>query len=77
MRVIFSVIIICISSLTVIAQDLIPKDWPHLKGYWKYQDVKNLTKATVGNKLTLVGTHQQITGPAYGDTAIRIGVGSY
>lgn len=59
------------------AQDLIPKDWPHLKGYWKFQNIKDLTKPTVGNKLILVGTHQQVSGPAYGDTAIRIAVGSY
>ena len=77
MKIIFSVIVICFSSLSIFAQDLVVKDWPQLKGYWKFQDVKNLTKATVGNKLTLVGTHQQVTGPAYGDTAIRIGIGSY
>ena len=77
MRIIVSFIIICFSSFNSIAQDLVVKDWPHLKGYWKYQDAKNLTKATVGNKLTLVGTHQQVAGPAYGDTAIRIGIGSY
>jgi len=59
------------------SQDLIPKDWSHLKGYWKFQDSKNLTKATVGNNLTLSGTHSSITGPAFGDTAARIGLGSY
>jgi hypothetical protein len=59
------------------AQDLNPKDWSHLKGYWKFQDPKNLTKATVGNNLTLSGTHASVAGAAYGDTAVRIGLGSY
>lgn len=58
------------------AQDLNPKDWSHLKGYWSFQDPKNLTKATVGNNLTLSGTHASVAG-ADGDTAVRIGLGSY
>lgn len=59
------------------SQDLNPKDWRNLTGYWKFQDVKNLSKATVGNNLTLVGTHSWVKGPSYDDTAIRIGIGSY
>ncbi|MFC1730702.1 T9SS type A sorting domain-containing protein [candidate division KSB1 bacterium] len=59
------------------AQDLDPSNWPNLKGYWKFQNVSDLTKATVGNDLMLTGTHVSVTGPAYGDTAIRIDTGSY
>ncbi len=59
------------------AQDLIPSQWPHLKGYWKFQDVNKLTKASVGNDLSLVGTHQQVAGPSFNDTAVRISIGSY
>ncbi len=77
MKLLLTMFIFLVSGFTVLAQDLNPKDWPHLKGYWKFQNVKDLTKATVGNKLVLVGTHQPVTGSAYGDTAIRIGIGSY
>jgi len=59
------------------AQDLDPSNWPNLKGYWKFQDVNDLTKATVGNDLMLTGFHVPVAGPAYGDTAIRIDTGSY
>ncbi len=59
------------------AQDLNPSQWPHLKGYWKYQNAANLTKATAGKDLKLFGTQQVVAGPAIGDTAIRIGIGSY
>lgn len=77
MRAILSFLFLSFFCFNLLAQDLNPADWPHLKGYWKFQNVKDLTKPTVGNKLVLVGTHQPIAGPAYGDTAIRIGVGSY
>jgi hypothetical protein len=69
--------ILFISCGALKAQDLNPAKWPHLKGYWKFQDKKNLTKATVGKDLTLTGSQQVVTGPAYGDTATRIGIGSY
>jgi hypothetical protein len=65
---------VCFSAT---AQDLIPSQWPHMTGYWKFQNINKLTKATVGNDLTLVGTHQPVPGPSYYDTAIRINIGSY
>lgn len=77
MKALSTILLVCLSFISLFAQDLIPKDWPHLKGYWKFQNAKDLTKATVGNKLNLVGTHQQVLGASAGDTAIRIGVGSY
>jgi len=61
----------------VFSQDLNPSQLPHLKGYWKFQNPNNLTKATVGNNLTLVGSHQWVAGPERKDTAVRIGLGSY
>jgi len=76
-RFIFSICLFCVSGLTLMAQDLKPSDWPNLVGYWKFQDAANLTKATVGDKLILKGSHSVVSGPAYGDTAIRIGIGSY
>jgi len=48
-----------------------------MKGYWKFQNINNMTKATVGNDLILVGTQQKIAGPTPKDTAVRIAVGSY
>lgn len=59
------------------SQDLQPSQQPHLSGYWKFQDPNNLTKATVGKDLQLVGTHQWVPGPERKDTAVRIGIGSY
>lgn len=64
-------------SLDLQAQDLNPTSWPHLTGYWKFQDAGNPLKATVGKNLELNGIHQIVSGASYGDTAIRIGVGSY
>ena len=59
------------------AQDLTPSQWPHLKGYWTFQDQGKLTKATVGNDLALVGSHQHLGGPSLYDTAVRITIGNY
>ncbi len=64
-------------GIRIVAQDLSPAQWPHMTGYWKFQDANKLTKATVGNDLTLVGTHQRVAGPSFYDTAIRIAIGSY
>ena len=61
----------------VSAQDLNPSSWPNMKGYWKFQDTTQLVKATVGNDLFLVGSHEWVQGPNYGDTAARIAIGSY
>ena len=66
-----------IFSTSSFAQDLIPSDWPNLVGYWKFQDTTDLTKATVGNDLVLIGQHQWLSGASYGDTAIRIDTGNY
>ena len=67
----------CIIATTIQSQDLNPASWSHLKGYWKFQKASQLTKATVGNDLTLIGTHSIVNGPSWNDTAIRIGIGSY
>ncbi len=59
------------------SQDLNPANWPNLVGYWKFQDTTDLTHATVGNDLMLIGQHSWLAGPSVGDTAIRIDTGSY
>ncbi len=56
-------------SITVIERKLV--------GRWDFNDPANLTKATIGTDLTLVGTNTAITGAETGDGAANIGVGSY
>ena len=73
----FLTIFLVFSVTSSISQDLDPAAWPNLKGYWKFQNVNNLTQATVGSNLVLKGVHQWVPGPAFGDTAIRIDTGSY
>ena len=72
-----TLILSLVFSTTSFSQDLIPSDWPNLVGYWKFQDTTDLTKATVGNDLILIGQHQWLPGAFYGDTAIRIDTGNY
>ncbi len=50
---------------------------PTRKGWWKFDDAANITKADLGTNLELVGTQQAIAGPAAGNGATRIGVGSH
>ncbi|MDP3580777.1 MAG: LamG-like jellyroll fold domain-containing protein [Ignavibacteria bacterium] len=50
---------------------------PTRKGWWKFDDTANITKADLGTNLELVGTQQAISGPAAGNGATRIGVGSH
>lgn len=71
------IILLVFSVQITVAQDLDTNNWPSLKGYWKFQDTTDLTKATFGDDLILVGSHEAIAGPNYGDFATRIGIGSY
>ncbi|MCK9480228.1 MAG: T9SS type A sorting domain-containing protein [Bacteroidia bacterium] len=74
---IFITLLTTLSYNILSAQDVNPADFPTLVGYWKFQDTGDLTKATVGNDLIKFGTDKWVQGPAYGDTAIQIGLGSY
>jgi hypothetical protein len=47
------------------------------KGLWTFNDAADLTKASVGTNLILIGAHQSIAGPANDNGAIRISKGSY
>ena len=56
--------------------------YPHvsgntLVGHWTFDDVNNQLAATVGNDLVLVGTHELVEGPAFGNLGTRIGIGSH
>ncbi|MDX2173697.1 MAG: hypothetical protein SFY56_11300 [Bacteroidota bacterium] len=55
---------------------IIPASWPNLKGLWTFDNTSSPLVATVGNNLTLNGTHTTIAGYFAGDNAVRIGVGS-
>lgn len=48
-------------------------------GWWNFNNTADLTEAVPGYglPLQLVGTHQLVDGPAAGDYAVKIGVGSY
>ncbi len=50
---------------------------PAKVGSWKFDDSSNLTKADIGSDLVLTGSQEAVPGPAVGDSAVRIGVGSY
>ena len=54
-----------------------PSAWAGMKGYWTFDDPDDLTKATVGLDLVLTGSDSAVAGPAAGNGATRIGVGSY
>lgn len=48
-----------------------------LVGQWKFDDPENLTTATVGYDLDLVGSHTAVAGPDSSNGAVYIGIGSY
>ncbi len=48
-----------------------------LVGLWQFDVPEDLTLATVGNALDLVGSHTAVAGPAPDDGAVNIGVGSF
>lgn len=50
---------------------------PERKGWWKFDDSNNLTLATTGNNLELVGVAESISGPEVGNGAVRIASGNY
>jgi hypothetical protein len=60
--------IICLMPLAVLAAPV---------GQWTFDVGNDLTKATVGQALTVQGTCNAIIGPETGDNAVRIGVGSF
>ncbi len=46
-------------------------------GRWDFDNPDNLLQATIGNNLSLVGSHVPITGPSLSNGAASIGIGSY
>ncbi|MFZ1291351.1 MAG: hypothetical protein WAR79_14735, partial [Melioribacteraceae bacterium] len=46
-------------------------------GLWDFNNPEDLTEATIGSPLELVGTAEVVAGPADGNGAVSIGVGSF
>jgi hypothetical protein len=47
------------------------------KGLWKFDDASDMLKATIGQPLTLTGTQTSVAGPAAGNLATEVPLGSY
>jgi len=61
-----------------ISNQLFAQQWPtSLVGRWTFDNPNDLLNATIGNNLTLTGTHTLVSGFTWSDSAIAIGVGSY
>jgi hypothetical protein len=50
---------------------------PSPVGLWEFDDSRDLTAATIGNDLSLVGSHSPVAGVTPLDGAVRIGAGSH
>ncbi len=50
---------------------------PEMRGWWKFEDPNNIGKAETGNDLVKTGTVNSVSGPAAGNLAAELGVGSY
>jgi len=50
---------------------------PVRKGWWKFDDAADMLKATIGSPLTLTGTQTSVPGPADGNLATQVPLGSY
>lgn len=61
------------ATVTVVVS---PNDFSPI-AQWDFNDVSNLTKATFGTNLDLIGTHTTTSGINETDGAVRIGAGSY
>ena len=46
-------------------------------GNWKFDDAGDILKAEMGSPLELVGSHTALEGPAAGNGAVQLGVGSH
>ena len=50
---------------------------PERIGWWRFDDPIDMLKASIGQALQLEGSQESIDGPAIGNLATQIGVGSY
>jgi hypothetical protein len=75
-----SVFLLLFLAGTVLAQITLPADG--LVGHWTFDDAGNLARATVGNdlvpdKITGALNFKAVAGPAAGNGAVNIGIGSF
>lgn len=66
-----------IITIILITSSLLLSQVPNRKGWWKFDDASNITKATLGNDLEKVGLIEIISGPSTGNGAVRVFPGSY
>ena len=50
---------------------------PEKMGMWKFDDSANIGKATIGEDLAITGTINSVNGPASGNLAAEVNLGSY
>lgn len=50
---------------------------PTKKGSWKFDDASNMLKAAIGSPLVLTGLETSVAGPAAGNLATEVPLGSY
>ena len=50
---------------------------PGRTGWWKFDDVTDMLKAEIGSPLTITGTQASVPGPAEGNLATQVSLGSY
>jgi hypothetical protein len=50
---------------------------PDRVGWWKFDNASDMLAATTGSPLVLTGTQESVAGPATGNLATLIGIGSY
>ena len=50
---------------------------PDRNGWWKFDDAADMLKAETGSALTLTGTQTSVPGPADGNLATQVSLGSY
>jgi len=79
---------VSVNEITIIKETLTSDDIANLGGFahvtggglvghWTFDNVLNQLEATVGNDLELVGNHLPAEGPAFGNLAVNIDVGSH
>jgi len=61
----------------IMANFVVNASVPERKGWWKFDDAADMLKAEIGSALVLTGSQESVNGPAVGNLATKIGVGSY
>lgn len=65
--------LLVVMMVTIVAQSAVTER----KGWWKFNDPSDMLKAEIGSPLVLTGTQTSVSGPAAGNLATQIGLGSF